>query len=255
VFARYNLPIHLIFMVLYILEIILKLTAYTPRAFFSKKINTVLFAVTCTMLCAFITDSIIAGQFLFSNPDKLYYTRNLIVLNALRGFQVIEFSKNSQSFRFLLNCIVYTIKEIGNFIVLLAIFIYVFSLLGMEIFAGKLNFDEKGHSLTNVEIDPGTSVYLPRSNFDTLLWAIITVFQILIGEEWQTVFYDCYRGAGAMVSTAYFMSVILFGNLIMLNLFLAMLLGNFEKASLLGQVKTEEQRAELLYPQGIRGIE
>ena len=40
--------------------------------------------------------------------------------------------------------------------------------------------------------------------------------------------YDCYRAVG-WASSIYFISLILFGNIIMLNLFLAILLGNFNQ--------------------------
>jgi hypothetical protein len=41
--------------------------------------------------------------------------------------------------------------------------------------------------------------------------------------------YDCIRTAGPLAS-AYFITLILMGNIVMLNLFLAILLGNFDKA-------------------------
>lgn len=50
--------------------------------------------------------------------------------------------------------------------------------------------------------------------------------------------YNVMRCADSRLSTAvYFMPLVLFGNIIMLNLFLAILLGNFEKARNFGQKK------------------
>lgn len=40
--------------------------------------------------------------------------------------------------------------------------------------------------------------------------------------------YDAIRSEGYGISVIYFVSLIIFGNFILLNLFLAMLLGNFE---------------------------
>jgi hypothetical protein len=59
------------------------------------------------------------------------------------------------------------------------------------------------------------------------------VFQTLIGERWNEVYYDCCRGNGKLQASGYFITLIFFGNIIMLNLFMAMLFGNFERASLL----------------------
>jgi hypothetical protein len=59
--------------------------------------------------------------------------------------------------------------------VILGIFIYVFSLLGMEMFAGKFKFDKYGY------YDPVNGT-VPRQNFDEILWSFVTVFQILVGD-------------------------------------------------------------------------
>ena len=75
-------------------------------------------------------------------------------------------------------------------------------------------------------MENGTS---PRANFDGLEWSIITVFQVLIGEGWNQIMYDCMRCRGD-INALFFILMVLMGNIIMLNLFLAILLGNFEKA-------------------------
>lgn len=48
--------------------------------------------------------------------------------------------------------------------------------------------------------------------------------------------YDCMRSKGSL-SAFYFIGLVVGGNIIMLNLFLAILLGNFEKARNFGQKK------------------
>ena len=62
------------------------------------------------------------------------------------------------------------------------------------------------------------------------------------------VFYDCWRARGISLSVTYFVGLVFFGNIIMMNLFLAMLLGNFEKASLINGIQTEENKLKVLYP-------
>ena len=147
-------------------------------------------------------------------------------------------ARASKSLKVLLDCVVFTFDALGNFFVLLIIFLYVYSLLGMQMFAGRLKFDQKGFPLG----EPATewaqieALTVPRSNFDNIINSFITVFQILIGERWNDIFYDCWRGGGSLVASGYFITLIFFGNIIMLNLFLAMLLGNFERASLIQHV-------------------
>ena len=67
----------------------------------------------------------------------------------------------------------------------------------------------------------------PRSHFDDLLWAMTTVFQILSGENWNAVMYDCWRAIGPP-AVIYMMCLMVVGVMIVLELFVAILLGNFE---------------------------
>jgi hypothetical protein len=88
------------------------------------------------------------------------------------------------------------------------------------------DFDDKNNYLSKAE--GGIS---PRNNFDEVWWSLITIFQVLLGEGWNEIMYDCMRTSKNQFTVAiYFFILVIFGNVIMLNLFLAILLGNFEKA-------------------------
>ena len=93
--------------------------------------------------------------------------------------------RQNYTLRCLLDSIYETLSQVANFLVILAIFIYVFSLLGMEIFAGKFMFDKDGN------YDPHNGK-LSRENFDSILWSIVTVFQVLVGDKWNEVMYQAY---------------------------------------------------------------
>ena len=94
----------------------------------------------------------------------------------------------------------------------------IFNLLGMELFANIIKFDG----------------IPPRCNFDTPFSAFVTIFIVIVGEDWHLVMYDHYRflyersKMEAYVSVAFFMILFFVGNIILLNLFLAILLANFE---------------------------
>ena len=89
---------------------------------------------------------------------------------------------------------------------------------------------------------------IPRSNFDSIQNSFITVFQTLIGDRWNLVFYDCIRGYGYLGTSAYFITIIFIGHIVMMNLFLAMILGNFERASLKSSILKIRSRLQLLVP-------
>lgn len=144
----------------------------------------------------------------------------------------------------MLDCITFTLLSIKDYLILLILFIYVLALLGMSFFAGKVTFDEDNNYLPigrrqTCDVDPGemeAKAESPRANFDTLLWAYLTVFEIMIGENWNGVMYDHMRAVGQQ-SCLFFVALVICGNIIMLNLFLAILLGNFERARTFGEKK------------------
>lgn len=142
--------------------------------------------------------------------------------SALRAFRLFRVFKLFRvgDLRILIDSIAFTVSTIGNYVVLLVLFIYVYALLGMQFFAGKLRFDDGVPSKTGI---------VPRAHFDSLIWACTTIFSILMGDNWNGIMYDCMRAVGP-VCTLYFITLIMFGNIVMLNLFLAILLGNFDRA-------------------------
>jgi hypothetical protein len=107
---------------------------------------------------------------------------------------------------------------------------FTYSLLGMEIFAYKAKFLEDG----SIDLAYGHS---PPANFDEFLGAFTTVFIILTNDGWTDIYFNYYRTVGSAVSTIFFITLILIGQKIMLNLFLAILLENFDEESLNQEIK------------------
>jgi voltage-dependent calcium channel T type alpha-1H len=109
----------------------------------------------------------------------------------------------------------------------------------MQFFAARFHFDPDTREyvpwdpLAFTPDHPPWSTTTPyensRSNFDTLGHSILTVFQILTGEDWHMVMYDAIRATG-YASVVYFVLLFALGRLVVLNLFLAMLASNFDKA-------------------------
>ena len=198
--------INYIFTAIFALEVILKLVGLGVKQFSRDRFN--LFDALIVIM-SILELFIISGNSSFS------------ALRAFRLFRIFKIFRVG-NLRVLLDSITMTVSSIGNYVVLLILFIYVYALLGMQFFAGKLKFDENGE----VDRVNGTS---NRENFDNLGWASLTIFKILIGDNWNSVMYDCMRAVGT-ASALYFISLVVCGGIIMLNLFLAVLLGNFDNA-------------------------
>lgn len=112
-------------------------------------------------------------------------------------------------------------KDISNFSVLLFIFMFIYSLLGMELFAYSVKFDADGH--------PSEDGTFPDSTFNTFLEAFVSVFIILANDGWSTIYINHFRASGWMKSTFFFVSLLIIGQYILLNLFLAILIRNFDE--------------------------
>ena len=143
--------------------------------------------------------------------------------------RIFKLARSWTSFQNLLITIGKTVKDISNFSVLLLLFMFTYALLGMELFSHKIKYNDENEIDSN-----GTSV---RNNYDTLLDSLTTIFVVLIGEDWNNVMYMHYRVIGG-ISLFYFLTLMIFGNIILLNLFLAILLRNFETKE---DKKTEEK--------------
>lgn len=72
----------------------------------------------------------------------------------------------------------------------------------------------------------------------------------MIGENWNGVMYDHMRSVGGISGTLYFIMLVIMGNIIMLNLFLAILLGNFDRARKIGETKKIFDSFEAMIKQG-----
>uniref|UniRef100_A0A8C5JDJ4 Voltage-dependent N-type calcium channel subunit alpha n=1 Tax=Junco hyemalis TaxID=40217 RepID=A0A8C5JDJ4_JUNHY len=134
------------------------------------------------------------------------------------------------SLRNLVVSLLNSMKSIISLLFLLFLFIVVFALLGMQLFGGQFNFQDE----------------TPTTNFDTFPAAILTVFQILTGEDWNAVMYHGIESQGGvhsgMFSSIYFIVLTLFGNYTLLNVFLAIAVDNLANAQEL--TKDEEEMEE-----------
>ncbi|OWZ15606.1 Voltage-gated Ion Channel, partial [Phytophthora megakarya] len=146
-------------------------------------------------------------------------------LRSLRLLRVFKLARNWRSLRVLLNMIGRALASIANFGVLLFIFIYIYALVGMQFFGNAMRFDANGYP-TPYNIREFWAGTVPRLNYDTFLWSMVTVFKIITTDNWNENMYELIRSNG-IYAAFYTISLIVFGNFIMMNLFLALLLDQF----------------------------
>merc|ERR550519_2655964 len=65
-----------------------------------------------------------------------------------------------------------------------------------------------------------------RKNFDSLLWATVTVFQVLTQEDWNIVLFAGMEKTSHWAAL-YFVALMTFGNYVLFNLLVAILVEGF----------------------------
>lgn len=112
---------------------------------------------------------------------------------------------------------------------------FTYVLLGLELFSHKVKFNDEGL----FDLENGTS---PRRNFDDFITAMITIFILLTGCSWDETLYNLTRAEG-LISIIFTLSFVIIGQLILLNLFLAILLKNFDESSIVEKVHEIDEEA------------
>ena len=168
----------------------------------------------------------------------------ITALRSFRLFRIFKLMSKWKSMKQLLVKVIKTVKDLANFGVLLTLFLYIYTLVGMQFFANRLRYDEEGYPIHDIGSaewkDPAD---WPRSNFDDFNHAFGTVFQVLTTENWNNIMYDCRRSTGG-ASIIYTCSLIIVGNYIFMNLFLAILLGNFSEPDEEDSLSDESEEVE-----------
>ena len=81
--------------------------------------------------------------------------------------------------------------------------------------------------------------YYHEANFDTFLDAFVSVFIVLANDGWFRLYLNHYRATNNPIgSSFYFFSLLIFGQFILLNLFISVLINNFEETSVKNDLVT-----------------
>ncbi|XP_074055284.1 voltage-dependent L-type calcium channel subunit alpha-1D isoform X5 [Macrotis lagotis] len=200
-------------------EMLVKMYSLGLQAYFVSLFN----RFDCFVVCGGITETILVELEIMS-------PLGISVFRCVRLLRIFKVTRHWTSLSNLVASLLNSMKSIASLLLLLFLFIIIFSLLGMQLFGGKFNFDE---------------TQTKRSTFDNFPQALLTVFQILTGEDWNAVMYDgimAYGGpsSSGMIVCIYFIILFICGNYILLNVFLAIAVDNLADAESLNTAQKEE---------------
>ncbi|XP_075030055.1 voltage-dependent L-type calcium channel subunit alpha-1S isoform X3 [Calonectris borealis] len=213
-----------VLLALFVAEMLLKMYALGLRQYFMSLFN----RFDCFVVCAGILETILVELGTLS-------PLGISVLRCIRLLRIFKITRYWTSLSNLVASLLNSVRSIASLLLLLFLFIIVFALLGMQLFGGKFDFED---------------MEVRRSTFDNFPQALISVFQILTGEDWNSIMYDGIMAYGGpsfpgMLVCIYFIILFVCGNYILLNVFLAIAVDNLAEAeslTLAQKAKAEERK-------------
>ncbi|KAF5282496.1 hypothetical protein FQR65_LT14266 [Abscondita terminalis] len=155
----------------------------------------------------------------------------LSVLRTFRLLRILKLVRFMPNLRRQLFVMLRTMDNVAIFFSLLILFIFIFSILGMYLFGGKFckYTDTEGvtrECTCTMIVTHDKRCECDRKHFNNILWATVTVFQILTQEDWNMVL------SNGMAKTSdwaalYFVALMTFGNYVLFNLLVAILVEGF----------------------------
>jgi voltage-dependent calcium channel L type alpha-1D len=227
---HYNQPIwldlfqeytNMFFIALFTMEMLLKLYSLGFQGYFVSLFN----RFDCFVVIGSIAEMILTNT-------NVMPPLGISVLRCVRLLRVFKVTKYWRSLSNLVASLLNSIQSIASLLLLLFLFIVIFALLGMQVFGGRFNFNDTQDK--------------PRSNFDSFWQSLLTVFQILTGEDWNAVMYNGIAAYGGVrgfgvLACIYFIILFICGNYILLNVFLAIAVDNLADAESLTAIEKEEE--------------
>ena len=222
-----------IFTCLFVLEMLAKVYVYGFLGYFRDGFNMLDFIIV-----------IISVMELFQGGAS-----SLSVLRTFRLVRIVKLIRFLPALQKQLYVMLKTIDNVATFFLLLSLFLFIFSVLGMSLFGckfcpanqAKINLERRIEWIQETNdttqdlhrlqrtLEKQTAIAYhscPRANFDSLLWSVMTVFQVLTQESWASVLKDGMHYTSEWAAL-YFVALVTFGNYVLFNLLIAILVEGF----------------------------
>ncbi|XP_036593864.1 sodium channel protein type 11 subunit alpha [Trichosurus vulpecula] len=210
-----------VFTGIFVAEMFFKIIALDPYYYFLRPWN--------------IFDSIIVVLSLVEIIITNVANSNLSLLRSLRLLRVFKLAKSWPTLNTLIKIIGHSVGALGNLTLVLAIIVFIFSVVGMQLFGTSFN---KTRSLNSVKTSDR------RWHMGDFFHSFLVVFRILCG-EWIDNMWECMRESHHVLCILVFLLILVIGNLVVLNLFIALLLNSFSREEREGNGAGEVRKTKL----------
>ncbi|KTG02428.1 hypothetical protein cypCar_00013636 [Cyprinus carpio] len=194
---------NVVFIAIFTAEMIFKIIALDPYNYFQEGWN--------------IFDSIIVTLSLLE-----LCLPGIGFLRPFRLLRVFKLAKSWPTLNMLIKIIGNSLGALSNLTLVLAIIVFIFAVVGMQLF---------GKNYRDCVCKISEDCTLPRWHMNDFFHSFLIVFRVLCG-EWIETMWDCMQVAGQTLCLIVYMMVMVIGNLVVLNLFLALLLSSFSADNL-----------------------
>ena len=178
----------LIVLGIFIVEVLLKLTANCPRPWNYFRDGWNVFDFIIVVLCLLPMDSQFA-----------------VVLRLGRALRLLRLVSALPKLQLLVGALVKSFSSMGYVGLLLGLMFYIYAIVGVHLFGGH-----------------------DKEHFGSLSLAFFTLFQTITLDDWKFLF-ESAKGSSPAVAAIYFVSFILLGTMIMLNLFIGIIMNSMEE--------------------------
>lgn len=168
----------------------------------------------------------------YSNLRSEYSVNVVIVI--IRLSRITKLIGKWQFLEEMLTLFLYSLIDVADFALLMVLFMFVYSLIGMELFANIVKFNNNDQ----IDLINGIS---QRVNFDNLGYSMLSLFTLTVGDNWNQYFYE-YTRINSPASVFYFITTGIIFNLLLLNLFLALFMEHFFEDEEKDKMEEEENK-------------
>ncbi|KAG5879870.1 hypothetical protein JTB14_036702 [Gonioctena quinquepunctata] len=206
---------NILFTFLFLCETVLKLIAYGIKNFFKDPWNTFDFVT--------VIGSIVDAMVVEFGENFI----NVGFLRLFRAARLIKLLRQGYTIRILLWTFVQSFKALPYVCGLIAMLFFIYAIIGMQVFG-------------NIAEAPNESIDR-HNNFRNFIQGLMLLFRCATGENWPSIMLSCIKErscdpnsgktgkqCGHNIAYAYFVSFIFFCSFLMLNLFVAVIMDNFD---------------------------
>jgi len=186
----------------FILEVIVKVVGLGAAQYWSSGWNRFDFSVVAINVATFVLS--VAGADLGVD---------FTLLRVVRVVRLFRLVKTSRRLRTIFSTLYLSLPSLANVGALLLLLFFMYAIAGMSLFG---------------TVPHGTFI-TEHANFEEFVPAMLLLLRMSTGESWNGIMHDCAGTVHKGIVFFFFTSFMLLGQFMMLNLFVAVILENFER--------------------------